>query len=101
MSAEQSAEQQKRVPQTPADKTDAPKRVRETSVQMLETDDYFCVTPDTPLAEAIEQMKRDEGGCVIVCEEERVVGIFTERIPDPDRQRRGDLDARFAGCRPR
>jgi len=79
MSAEQSAEKQKRVPQTPADKTDAPKRVRETSVSLLETDDYFCVTPDTPLSEAIEQMKRDEGGCVIVCEAERVVGIFTER----------------------
>ncbi|MBA3767734.1 MAG: CBS domain-containing protein [Acidobacteria bacterium] len=79
MSAEQSAEQQKRVPQTPADKTDAPKRVRDASVSLLETDDYFCVTPDTPLSEAIEQMKKDEGGCVIVCEQERVVGIFTER----------------------
>ena len=79
MSAEQSTEEQKRVPQTPADKTDAPKRARNDSVSLLETDDYFCVTPDTPLSEAIEQMKKDEGGCVIVCEEERIVGIFTER----------------------
>ena len=79
MSAEQSTEEQKRVPRTPADKTDAPKRVRDDHVSLLETDDYFCVTPDTPLSEAIEQMKKDEGGCVIVCEGERVVGIFTER----------------------
>ena len=79
MSAEQSAADQKRVPKTPADKTDAPKRARYDQVSLLETDDYFCVTPDTPLSEAIEQMKKDEGGCVIVCEEERVVGIFTER----------------------
>ena len=79
MSAEQSTEEQKGFTQTPADKTDAPKRARYDSVSLLETDDYFCVTPDTPLSEAIEQMKKDEGGCVIVCEQERVVGIFTER----------------------
>jgi CBS domain-containing protein len=67
-------------PQTPADKTDAPHRARQDSVTQLETDDFFCVRPDTPLSEAIEQMKRDEGGCVIVCEEASgIVGIFTER----------------------
>ncbi|HEX8773480.1 MAG TPA: CBS domain-containing protein [Pyrinomonadaceae bacterium] len=79
MSAEQSAEAQKRDPLTPDAKTDGPKRVRHDSVQLLETKDYVCVTPDAPLSEAIEQMKKDEGGCVIVCEDERVVGIFTER----------------------
>ena len=45
----------------------------------METDDYFCVEPSTPLAAAIEVMKKDEGGCAIVCEGERIVGIFTER----------------------
>jgi CBS domain-containing protein len=79
MSAEQSTEEQKRLPQTPSDKTDAPKRARADSVSLLETKDYFCVPQDAPLSEAIEQMKKDEGGCVIVCEGERVVGIFTER----------------------
>lgn len=77
MSAEQS---QKSEPQTPADKTDAPHRARQDSVTLMETDDFFCVQPDAPLTEAIEQMKKDEGGCVIVCAEGgRVVGIFTQR----------------------
>lgn len=48
-------------------------------VSLMETDDYFCVEPSTPLAAAIEVMKKDEGGCAIVCEGERIVGIFTER----------------------
>jgi CBS domain-containing protein len=79
MSAEHPATQ-KSEPQTPADKTDAPHRARQDSVTLLETDDFFCVRPDAPLSEAIEQMKKDEGGCVIVCEEAGgIVGIFTER----------------------
>jgi CBS domain-containing protein len=78
MSAEYPASA-KSEPQTPADKTDKPHRARADSITLLETDDFVCVRPDTPLALAIEQMKRDEGGCVIVCEEGRVLGIFTER----------------------
>ena len=79
MSAEQSAGEQKSVPQTPSDKTDAPRGVRYHSVSLLETNDYVCASPSTALAEAVEKMKKDEGGCVIICEDERVVGIFTER----------------------
>jgi len=45
----------------------------------MQTDDYVCIEPTTPLSTAIEVMKQDEGGCAIVCEGERVVGIFTER----------------------
>jgi CBS domain-containing protein len=45
----------------------------------METDDYVCVEPTTAVSQAIEVMKRDEGGCAIVCEGDRVVGIFTER----------------------
>lgn len=79
MSAEQSAEEQKRITLTPSDKTDKPKRARDNSVSLLETHDYVCVSPAAPLSEAIAQMKKDEGGCVIICEDEHVVGIFTER----------------------
>jgi CBS domain-containing protein len=78
MSADQAA-QQKDSPQTSADKTDQPRRARADSITLMETDDYVCVTPSTPLADAIERMKDDEGGCVIVCEGKRVVGVFTER----------------------
>lgn len=80
MSTENPAAAQKSAPQTPADKTDAPHRARHMSVTLMETDDFFCVQPETSLSEAIEQMKKDEGGCAIVCDESgKVVGIFTER----------------------
>src|SRR5881392_3393678 len=52
---------------------------RDQKVSVLQTDDYIVVSPFTPLSQAIEAMKRDEGGCVIVSDDGRVVGIFTER----------------------
>ena len=79
MSVEQPAAGQKHAAQTPDEKTDAPRRVRRDSVTHLQTDDFVCIEPTTPLREAIERMKEDEGGCAIVCEEGRIVGIFTER----------------------
>ena len=48
-------------------------------VSVLPTDDYVVVSPYTPLSQAIEVMKQDEGGCVIVSDDGRVAGIFTER----------------------
>jgi CBS domain-containing protein len=54
-------------------------RIRDDKVSSMETDDYVCVAPSAPLSEAINVMKKDEGGCAIVCEDGRIVGIFTER----------------------
>ena len=48
-------------------------------VSVLPTEDYVAVSPFTPLSQAIEAMKSDEGGCVIVSDDGRVAGIFTER----------------------
>src|SRR5437773_4904037 len=48
-------------------------------VSVLPTDDYVAVSPFTPLSQAIEVMKKDEGGCVIILDDGRVAGIFTER----------------------
>jgi CBS domain-containing protein len=48
-------------------------------VSVLPTDDFVVVSPFTPLSQAIEAMKNDEGGCVIISDDGRVVGIFTER----------------------
>lgn len=48
-------------------------------VSVLPTDDYVAVSPYTPLSQAIEVMKKDENGCVIVSDDGRVAGIFTER----------------------
>ena len=48
-------------------------------VSILPTDDFVVVSPFTPLSKAIEAMKSDEGGCVIISDDGRVAGIFTER----------------------
>ena len=61
-------------------KTASSRQARQDSVSSMETDDYVCIAPSTPLFKAIEAMKQDEGGCAIVCAEDgSVVGIFTER----------------------
>ena len=61
-------------------KTDASHKARADSVSLMETDDYVCIEPSTPLFKAVQVMKQDEGGCAIVCAADRaVVGIFTER----------------------
>jgi CBS domain-containing protein len=61
-------------------KTASSRKARQDSVSSMETDDYVCINPSTPLSQAIEAMKKDEGGCAIVCEKDgSVVGIFTER----------------------
>src|SRR6266545_3431232 len=58
---------------------DKPPKARSQRVRVLPTDDYVAVSPFTPLAQAIEAMRNDEGGCVIVSDDGRVAGIFTER----------------------
>jgi CBS domain-containing protein len=75
MSPEQSAAFERSRP----GKTETSRRARADKVSLMQTDDYVCIQPATPLSRAIEEMKKDEGGCAIVCEGERVVGIFTER----------------------
>src|SRR6184192_3401353 len=62
-----------------AGKIDDLRKAREQRVSVLRTDDYIAVSPYTPLSQAIEAMKSDEGGCVIVSDDGRVAGIFTER----------------------
>jgi CBS domain-containing protein len=37
------------------------------------------VTPSQTVADAVALMRRERVGCVLVCENERVLGIFTER----------------------
>jgi CBS domain-containing protein len=60
-------------------KIEVSQHARRDKVSLMETDDYVCLEPSDPLSKAVEVMKQDEGGCAIVCEHGRVVGIFTER----------------------
>ena len=48
-------------------------------LSVLDTHEYLAVSPFTPLSDAIEAMKDDEGGCVLISDDGRVAGIFTER----------------------
>lgn len=52
---------------------------RDQKVTILSMDDFVAVSPFTPLSQAIEAMKSDENGCVIVSDDGAVAGIFTER----------------------
>ena len=58
---------------------DGAARARDQRVRVLPTDDYVAVSPYTPLSQAIEAMKNAEDGCVIISDDGRVTGIFTER----------------------
>jgi CBS domain-containing protein len=62
-----------------ASRPDDALKARDQRVRVLQTDDYVAVSPYTPLSQAIEAMKNDEGGCVIISDDGRVAGIFTER----------------------
>jgi CBS domain-containing protein len=68
------------MPSVAQGKTASSRQARRDSVSSMETDDYVCIAPSTPLLKTIEAMKQDEGGCAIVCAENgSVVGIVTER----------------------
>ena len=78
MPAEQSTASE--APSVAIGKTASSRKARQDSVSSMQTDDYVCISPSTPLSRAIESMSQDEGGCAIVCAEDgSVVGIFTER----------------------
>ena len=76
MSARQSADEK---PAVVIAKTEASAHARNDKVSLMETDDYVCLEPSDPLSKAVEVMKQDEGGCAIVCDQGKVVGIFTQR----------------------
>ncbi len=78
MSGEQSPARE--TPTVALAKTASSRKAREDCVSSMQTDDYVCIAPTTPLSDAIKAMTQDEGGCAIVCADDgSVVGIFTER----------------------
>lgn len=49
------------------------------SVSRLEPSPPLRVAPGQAVADALALMRQNEVGCILVCEDERLVGIFTER----------------------
>jgi CBS domain-containing protein len=48
-------------------------------IRALDPDEAVCVSPATPVGDAIAAMNQAHAGCVLVTEGTRLVGIFTER----------------------
>jgi CBS domain-containing protein len=49
------------------------------TVSQLRAGDVVCAADDDSIAAAVALMRRHRTGCVLVCTENRLVGIFTER----------------------
>ncbi len=49
------------------------------SVSRLHPTPPFRVRPEQTVAEAVDLMRRQRVGCVLVCDADRLLGIFTER----------------------
>lgn len=58
---------------------DLAKNLKIDSVSRLTTSPLLQVGPARAVAEAAALMRREQVGCVLICEGEKLVGIFTER----------------------
>jgi len=49
------------------------------SVEQLHPAAPLCLGPDASVRDAVDLMRRHRVGCVLVCQADRLLGIFTER----------------------
>jgi CBS domain-containing protein len=49
------------------------------SVCRLRPTPAHCLRPEQPVAEALRLMKQHRVGCVLICQDDELIGIFTER----------------------
>jgi len=53
--------------------------LKESKIRHLALSSLVYVEPGTSLGDVIQVMKRERAACVVVCKNDRVAGIFTER----------------------
>jgi CBS domain-containing protein len=58
---------------------DLAKNLKIDSVHRLNPTPPWQVGPQQTVAEAVALMRQEDVGCLLVCERERVIGVFTER----------------------
>jgi predicted transcriptional regulator len=66
------------------------------SVQQCGPQEPLCVSPETTVREVLGLLKQHGRGSLLVCRENRLVGIFTERDALRLLARRADLDVAVA-----
>ena len=81
MASEQNSAELKRAVETPADKTDKPRGVRdEDALSLIEGAGAPRVSLGAPLSEVVGQLKDSEAGFVVVCGADgRASGVITEQ----------------------
>jgi len=55
------------------------RNLRIESVSRLHPSPPLCLAPEQTVADAIERLRQHRVGCVLICQDDRVVGLFTER----------------------
>jgi CBS domain-containing protein len=58
---------------------DLAKNLKIESVSRLQPTAPHQVAPSQTVAEAVELLRREDVGCLLVCADDRLIGIFTER----------------------
>lgn len=58
---------------------DLSRNLKSETVSRLYPSQPWIVQPTQPVADAVKLMRDKKVGCVLVCEQRRIVGIFTER----------------------
>lgn len=53
--------------------------LKESKIRHLDLSPGVCVEPGTSLSDVIQVMKTERAACVLVCKNDRLKGIFTER----------------------
>lgn len=55
------------------------KAISEETVEAIQSQPFASVTPDTSIAEAVDQLAKLEIGCLLVAEGKKLVGVFSKR----------------------
>ena len=66
-------------------------------IRHLSLDPAVYIESGTPLNEVVDQMRKSHTSCVLVCQEKRCIGIFTERdyltkVLSTEAERKGPVD---------
>ncbi len=62
------------------------------TVEHIDLPTPFCVTPDVSIREVLQKMKEEGRGSALICRDDKLIGIFTERDSLQLMARNGSID---------